>query len=145
MPTKVSFNLTDNRIEVFGALESAIEVFLTEASGELVAEVARNSRVDTGQLKASWTGIVKGEEAIIGSPLENAIWEEFGTGIHAEVVDGYGSGIGRQSGWAYEDKDGKTVFTRGKKRNPKGLLFSYNQVKGALIKRAEDIFRAEFK
>ena len=144
MPTKVFYSLEDNRLKVIGTIEHAIELFLTEASGELVAEVARNSRVDTGQLKASWTGYVDGYEAVIGSPLENAIWEEFGTGVRAEIVEGHGTGIGRQTGWVYEDAKGKYHFTRGKKRNPHGLLYSYNQVKEPIKKRAETIFKAEF-
>lgn len=67
------------------AIEKAIIAALYEAAGEVQAGVVRHTRVDTGQLKDSWKYIVDEAEkvATIGSPLENAIWEEFGTGEHA--------------------------------------------------------------
>lgn len=131
----------DNRINVKKALNDACETYLLEASGELQSVVARNSRVDTGQLKSSWKYVVEADKGVatIGSPLENAIWEEFGTGIYAE------NGNGRKSPWMYEDKDGKTWFTRGKKKNPKGLLFSFNFIKHKLIDRASRIYGAMLK
>lgn len=137
MSIKVTFE--DNRVTVYGAINSAIEKFLIEASGEVVSRVARNSRVDTGQLKASWQSEIRHDVAYIGSPLENAIWEEFGTGIYAD------GGKGRQSGWIYEDRHGVTHFTRGKSKNPKGLKYSFNQVRDAIIQRAYDIFKVELK
>ena len=139
MSSQVKFNFIDNRVEVFGALDNAVETFLIEASGELVSRVARNSRVDTGQLKSSWQADIRHGKATIGSPLENAIWEEFGTGIYAD------GGKGRQSGWLYEDRDGVTHFTRGKTKNPHGLFYSFNQIKSKLIQRAYDIFKVELK
>lgn len=143
MATHIKFELDDNTTEVCGKIDNAMEKFLTEASGEIVSMTARNSRVDTGQLKSSWQAVVEDNVAYIGSPLENAIWEEFGTGIHAETVDGYGSGIGRQTGWAYEDKNGKLWFTRGKRRNPKGLLYTFNTLLPKIKKYAEDVFSKE--
>ena len=47
--------------------------------------------------------------ATVGSPLENAIWEEFGTGEYALKGDG------RKGGWFYEDEEGVGHFTHGKK------------------------------
>ena len=81
----------DNSIKVKAALNEAIIAYLYEAAGELEAETKRNTRVDTGNTKNSWSYIVdtnKGE-AVIGNPLENAIWEEFGTGEYALKADGY--------------------------------------------------------
>ena len=150
MATQVKFNLEDNTVEVVGKINNSVEKFLTEASGEIVSMTARNSRVDTGQLKSSWSAVVKGNVAYIGSPLENAIWEEFGTGIFAETVAGvngevYGSGVGRKTGWAYENRKGETVFTRGKRRNPKGLLYSFKTVFPKLEEQAKKIFGKELK
>lgn len=70
----------DNSIKVNRAIEDAIGAFLLEASGELVSQTARNTPVDTGQLKGSWKANVdeSAGEAVIGSELENAIWNEFG-------------------------------------------------------------------
>ena len=93
--------------------------FLREIAGEIQGQAQRNSRVDTGQLKSSWEWILDKEEhkAYIGSHLENAIWEEFGTGIYAEDTNGAKSGKGRQTPWIYTDRKGNTVFTRGKSAN----------------------------
>ncbi|RGZ70253.1 HK97 gp10 family phage protein [Lachnospira eligens] len=80
----------DNTMMVNRAIEDAVGVFLLEASGEIASEAARNTSVDTGQLKGSWKANVdksKGE-ATIGSGLENAIWNELGTGEWAANKDG---------------------------------------------------------
>lgn len=76
----MSVQFKDNSIKVKEALNDAITAFLHEAAGELSSQVQRNTRVDTGQLKGSWTYKVDegAKEATIGSGLENAIWEEFG-------------------------------------------------------------------
>lgn len=108
-----SVKFVDNSVEVKGAIESAVGAFLEEAAGELEAQVKRNSRVDTYQLKSSWTHKVDEAkaEAVVGSPLENAIWEEFGTGEYAL------QGNGRKGGWKYQDMKGVWHFTMGKTPN----------------------------
>mgnify|MGYP007128414196 FL=1 len=70
-------------------------------------------RVDTGQTKGSYKYMVdegKDESTVaVGSDLENAIWEEFGTGEYALHGDG------RKGGWVYKSKkDGKFYHTYGK-------------------------------
>lgn len=129
----------DNRMEIMKAIDVSVEKFLTEASGEVVSQVARNSRVDTGQLKSSWMFVVDKNIATIGSGEENAIWEEFGTGIYADA------GKGRQSGWIYKDRHGVTHFTRGKHKNPKGLFYSFNSIKAKIQQRAYEIFKEGLK
>lgn len=92
-----SVEIEDNSLKIKGAINSAMIAWLHEASGELEAEIKRNTRVDTGKLKNSWQSIVdesKGE-AVVGSPEENAIWEEFGTGEYAVKGDG------RKGYWVY--------------------------------------------
>lgn len=86
--TDVGF--TDNRIKVKQLIGQKAIAFLEEASGELEAQVKRNTAVDTEQTKGSWKHKVdeKKMEAYIGSDLENAIWEEFGTGEYALHGDG---------------------------------------------------------
>lgn len=103
----------DNTAKVMRAFNDAIDAALLEASAEIVSQTARNTRVDTGELKSSWKANVSevagGYEAVIGSTLENAIWEEFGTGEYAL------NGDGRKGGWGYTDrKTGETVWTHGK-------------------------------
>lgn len=103
--------LVDNKLKVINALNDKAVSFLYEASGELQHEVQQNTRVDTGQLKGSWRYEVNESnlESVIGSPLENAIWEEFGTGEYAV------NGNGRKGGWFYVDAKGNGHFTKGKK------------------------------
>lgn len=103
----------DNRAQVKDAMNGHIVAFLEEIGGEFVSQTARNSRVKTGQTKGSWEYQVNESagEVIVGSALENAIWEEFGTGEYAL------NGDGRKGGWFYKDEEGKGHFTRGKKPN----------------------------
>ena len=110
MPVKFE----DNSIRVKAELNAKTLAWLYEAAGELEAQTRRNTRVDTGQLKNSWNYTVDEStgEATIGSPLENAIWEEFGTGEYAI------KGGGRSGGWVYKSKkDGKFYHTYGKTAN----------------------------
>lgn len=136
----MSVQFKDNSIKVKEALNDAITAFLHEAAGELSSQVQRNTRVDTGQLKGSWTYKVDegAKEATIGSGLENAIWEEFGTGEHAL------QGNGRKGGWLYEDRHGEVHFIRGK--TPSRAFFNaYNSSKPKIIKRAEQVIGAKMK
>ncbi len=99
----VEFNFEDNRVEIKRAISDAIGAVLLEISSEIVSKAARNTPVDSGQLKGSWKANVdeyKGE-AVIGSPLENALWNEFGTGNYAL------EGKGRLTPW-YVPVDGYT-------------------------------------
>lgn len=130
--------LEDNTIQVINALESAVEAYLHEAGGEMVSQTQRNTRVDTGQLKGSWQYKVDGDTATIGSPLENAIWEEYGTGEHALA------GNGRQGGWRYKDAKGEWHFTRGKKPS-RAFHKAYTTMKPKLIKRAEQVLKAHME
>lgn len=111
---------------------------LEEACGELESQVKRNTAVDTGQTKNSWTHAVKssGEETTgtVGSPLQNAIWEEFGTGEYAL------NGDGRKGGWFYVDEKGEGHFTHGK--HPRRPFWkAYSLLKNRLIKFIQDRFK----
>lgn len=130
----------DNRVQVNKALDDAAGAFLLEASFEIVSAAARGSRVDSGQLKGSWKANVnesKGE-AVIGSELENAIWEEFGTGEYAAKGDG------RKGGWSYQDDSGNWHHTTGKKPN-RTLQRAFDGAKGKIINRAKQIFKEGMK
>lgn len=126
----------DNSMNVKAAIDEALLQFLEEAASELQSQAARGTPVDTGQLKGSWAHTVDESnlEAKIGSPLENAIWTEFGTGEYAL------EGNGRKGGWFYEDDKGQGHFTHGKK--PVRMLHNaFEQTKGKIIKRAEQIMK----
>ena len=79
------------------SMSQAIDNWLEESAGELEAHIKANSRVDTGQTKGSYKHVVDTVEdvAYVGSNLQNAIWEEYGTGEYA--LDGNG----RKGYWVY--------------------------------------------
>lgn len=135
MKFNCSWNLEDNHKSINNQLDEILSQFLIEAGKEVVAQTARVTRVDEGQLKSSWDCVVKPSEgvAVVGSPLENAIWEEFGTGIHAV------NGNGRKTGWAYVDRHGNTHFTRGKKANHT-LQKGFGASESNVMKRAAELF-----
>ena len=136
----MSVQFTDNSAAVKAALDDAVKAYLYEAGGEIEAQVKRNSRVGTGQLKNSWAYKVdesKGE-CTIGSPLENAIWEEFGTGEYALHGDG------RKGGWFYQDDKGVWHHTYGKTPH-RAFQRAFNSLKNALISRAEEVLKGKMK
>ena len=131
----------DYSIEVKEVIAELAYRALEESAGELESQVKDLTAVDEGNLKGSWshriTGSVMANEykAEIGSPLENAIWEEFGTGEYAL------NGDGRKGGWSYkDDKWGVWWHTMGKHpRRP--LHKAYTTSKNRLIKHMQDIFK----
>lgn len=133
MAAEVKFE--DFSLKGKNAIEEKALQFLEEAASEVESAARRNSRVDSGQLKGSWTHIVdeSAQEATIGSPLENAIWEELGTGEYAV------NGDGRKGGWVYRDGAGDYHHTMGKKPN-RTLQRAFDSKKGVIRKRAEQIF-----
>lgn len=126
----MSVEFTNNSMKCKEAINDATIAWLYEAAGEVKSTTMRNSRVDTGELKGSWQYVVdEGQlEATIGSPLENAIWEEFGTGIYAL------NGNGRKKPWGYTDRKGVFHYTHGKR--PNRTLFRAFDVNKKKIQRA---------
>lgn len=91
----MSVEFKDYSAQVKAAMgESAISA-LYAAAGEIQAAAVKGSPVDSGQLRNSWAYVVDEEKmvATIGSPLENALWNEFGTGEYAL------EGKGRKTPW----------------------------------------------
>ena len=132
----------DFSVEVKSTLETLAQTVLEEVGGELESAVKRNTAVDTGQTKNSWTHTVRKTNDIhtvtVGSPLQNAIWEEFGTGEYAL------NGNGRKGGWYYEDRNGNGHFTYGK--HPRRPLFkAYTTMKKRIIKRIQNVFKGGLK
>lgn len=133
---KVEFQ--DFTIQVQGNLENLAMQALEEAAGELESQVKRNTKVDTGKTKNSWSHRVTGGKdeykAVVGSDYMNAIYEEFGTGEYAL------EGNGRKGGWVYYDEKGKRHFTHGKKpRRP--LWNAYTTLKNRLISHIQNVFK----
>lgn len=135
----VEFDFIDNRVKVNATFNTAIEAFLLEVGAELVSQIARRTPVDTGQLKGSWAADVDPvkHEVAIGSPLENSIWTEFGTGEYALHGDG------RKTAWWYKDKKGKWRRTKGKR--PKRMLYTaFNSSKEKIKRAAQERIGAAF-
>ena len=151
----------DYRVKVKEAMNDAAIAFLHEASGELVSQTIRNTVVDKSQLKGSWDYRVDESnlESKIGSPLENAIWEEFGTGEYALEKNG------RKTPWyvpvkGYTGKkkptyNGKVVIVYGKDgtafyktngKKPKRMLFTaFETQKRNIKKMAEEQLKSNLK
>lgn len=131
----------DYSVKVKGVLEEAAIAYLHEAAGELEAQTKRNqTRVGTGQTKGQWTYVVDEDklQATIGNPLENAIWEEFGTGEYAL------NGDGRKGGWVYKDDKGEFHFTFGK--TPLRPFFTaFTKLKPKLEKMAAQKLKGKLK
>lgn len=104
----MKIEVTDNSMQVREAIGQALTAALHEAGGEFAAQAQRNSRVDTGDTKRSFDYRVEGSAVHVGSNAENAIWEEFGTGVHAEKG-------GRSTPWTYRDRHGRYRTTKGKR------------------------------
>lgn len=98
MGSRVDFK--DFSIDVKAAMNSTTIAWLHETANEVTAQAQRNCVMedDAGkQLKGSYKNVVddgKGE-AQVGSPLESAYWEEWGTGEYAAHKDG------RKGWWVY--------------------------------------------
>ncbi len=128
----MSVQFEDNSIKVKAAISAAIIAWLYEAAGNIEAQAKRNTKVDTGQTKGSWSYVVdeSAGEATIGSSYENAIWEEFGTGEYALYGDG------RKGGWVYKDSKGNYCYTKGKQ--PCRMLWNaFSTFKSAIVTSAE--------
>lgn len=126
----------DNSVQVLNAFNKAVHAFLEESVGELEAQTKRNTRVDSQQTKNSFTHKVDlaKAEAYVGSSLENAIWEEFGTGEYAL------KGNGRKGGWKYQDAKGVWHFTMGKTPS-RAMEKAKTTCEPAIVKAAQDKFK----
>lgn len=135
---EIKFN--DYTIEVKEAIAELAYRAVEESCGELESQVKRNTAVDTGQTKNAWTHRVTGStmagevRGTVGNPMQNAIWEELGTGEYAL------NGDGRKGGWTYRDETGVYHHTYGKHpRRP--FHKAYTTLKNKLIKHMQDLFK----
>lgn len=135
----MGIEFTDNSARVKAALSDGVRAFLYESGGELQAQTMRNSRVDTGQTRGSYQYKVaesSGESTVhVGSNLQNAIWEEYGTGEYALHGDG------RKGGWFYKDARGRGHFTKGKRAN-RPLYNAFNSLREKLKRRLGEIVKS---
>ena len=163
----MSVQFTDNSAQVKAALDAAVIAYLHEAGGELEAQTKRNmpSGQWFAQQKGQWAYKVdeSKKEAVIGNPMEQSLWTEFGTGENAINGDGrkgywvYVKGSGGSSsstgGKQYTLQEAKQIvammrsegldahYTKGQKAK-RPLFNAFNSLKSALIRRAEDVLKA---
>lgn len=130
----VKFN--DYSIEVKGSITEKIGSFLVEASREIVSQTVSNSRRKTGQTAGSFDAEIdeSAGRAVIGSDYENAIWEEFGTGIYAINGDGR-----KNVPWRYQDERGVWHKTSGKTAS-RAFFKAFQSSESKIIARAKEVF-----
>ena len=158
MALKIKF--VDYSAKVTAELDEATFNFLEEAGSTVEDRVKKLTRVDSGKTRDKWDHVVDkaGLKVTVGNPLENAIWEERGTGEYALY------GKGRKGGWWIPAKklDPRTIglfeskynfiksvdedtgeafyFTRGKK-GTRALHKAFKNSKGEITKKAKAIFK----
>lgn len=130
----------DFSLKVIGALDDAVIEYLHEAGATLQRQAANNTRIGTGETAGKWDYVVDENKGVctIGNPLQNAIWEEFGTGEYAYA------GNGRKGGWYYQDEQGKWHHTYGKTPT-RALHNAYVTKKDVIIARAKQVFKGRLK
>lgn len=113
----MSVEFQDFSFAVKAAIDDATIAWLHETANEIAAQAKRTCRFDDEsggkQLKGSYANRVDEEKGVaqIGSPLEAAYWEEWGTGEYAAHGDG------RPGWWIYipgqqSQGGGKTYATK---------------------------------
>ncbi len=151
----------DNSFAVKEALKKYEEKFLTEAAKAIESQVKENTAVDSSNTKQNWKHVIDTakHEAIVGNPLENAVWEEFGTGDYAVKggrkgspwyvpVDGY-SGKKRPT---YNGKvivvygkNGRSYYKTNGKKPRRALHKAFETKKSAIIRRARQLAKEELE
>lgn len=104
----------DSNIPKFNdEMQKAVNKALFEVGTMIKSSAKQNAPHDMGQLRNSikfrTTGQGDVTNVTIGSTLEYAVYQEFGTGEFAE------NGVGRKGGWVYTNGKGVTKFTLGNK------------------------------
>lgn len=96
----------DFSFEVKAEINDTTIAWLYEWANEIASHAKDNCTTtdDNGQLRRSYRAAVDeaNGEAKIGSDLESAYWEEFGTGEHADTHKN-GGREGRKGWWVYKD------------------------------------------
>jgi hypothetical protein len=96
----------DFSFEVKAEINDTTIAWLKEWANEIASHAKDNCTTtdDNGQLRRSYRAAVDEDngEAKIGSDLESAYWEEFGTGEHADTHKNGGI-EGRKGWWVYKD------------------------------------------
>ena len=103
-----NFEFHDYSVQVKDAIKAACGSWLDEVSFEIESQIKRNismegwTHSERTALRDSYDRVVDKEngKAQVGSTLEQAYWEEWGTGSHADTAKNGGK-QGRQDWWVY--------------------------------------------
>lgn len=111
------FKFTDNSKKVKAQMDDAMFQALEEAALLVEGQAKALAPVgNSGELRDKIDHNIKEvngmKVAQVGSPLQYAVYVEYGTGEHSK------NGAGRKGGWVYKAPDGKFYFTRGMKAQP---------------------------
>lgn len=153
---KPNVEFTDNSINIKQEINEKSINWLKEVAAEIESQVIKNSRTDTGNTKRHWKHYIDETqgEAVIGNELENALWEEFGTGEYAV------NGDGRKTPWYVPveevlgtkkptfngkveivyGKDGTAFYKTDGKKPSRAFTKAYETVKPKAEKKAKEIF-----
>lgn len=93
--------------EIERRAQAGLEACGIQAEGYAKDNITAGGRVDTGAMRNSVNYKVQDDICYVGTDSEYAIYNEYGTGIHAE------GGGGRKTPWSYKDKWGNWRRTRG--------------------------------
>lgn len=132
--------ITDYTKEILSSFGDQALIFLKDVKDLVAKQASDNSPVDSGDLARSFLEDSyvdeQAMEARIGSSLDYAIYQEYGTGEYAL------EGNGRIGGWVYySDKDGRFYYTTGVK--PQRMVYKAMLTTKPMIQsRAKDIFGA---
>ena len=152
--TRVEFK--DNRIEIKQNLDQKGLNWIESVLAEIESQTIRNTRTDTGNTKRNWKHYVEQSkgEGYFGNPLENALWEELGTGEFAVNCDGHKGAwyvpVDRVYGKKKPTFNGKVEIVYGKdgqdfyktngKKPTRAMTKAFQSKKSWALKLAEEIF-----
>ena len=93
----------NNTDEIIEEMRQKALAWLEEAGGDIRSQAATNSRRASGETAGSFQHKVDEESMVcsIGSSLENAVWEEFGTGEYALHGDGRAGAFTARMEWIF--------------------------------------------
>ena len=149
----------DFTIKVQGEIDDKIDGVLAEVAGEIISQTKRNSRVGSAGAKTKNSFQYKVDSsshtAFMGSPDENALWEELGTGEHAlqgngrkgawyvpvEKVTGYKKPTYNGKVIIVHGKDGQDFYKTNGKKPSRAFWKAYTSLKNATIKRIQSAFK----
>jgi len=110
MEVRIAVDNTDKILkELEQQCKAALEACGNQAVLHAKSNITSSGRVDTGALRNSISHQVQDDTCYVGTNQEYAIYNEYGTGIYVE------NGTGRQSPWAFQDKNGEWHMTHGMK------------------------------